>query len=163
MPHNSFTQNCAAVTNIIPYHPSHKAAFKELNLEWLDKYHLTEGPDLLVLNDPESTILANGGVILLAENNGEIVGSVALIHEGHNTYELAKMAVTEKMQGKGISRLLIDAILQKAENLQAKKLILYSNSQLQTAIALYFKYGFRHVAVTNSPFETADVMMEKMM
>jgi hypothetical protein len=31
---------------------------------------------------------------------------------------------------------------------------------LKTALALYEKYGFQHVAVEDSPFATADVKME---
>jgi len=50
--------------------------------------------------------------------------------------------------------------LQKVKELGGKKLILFSNHQLQTALKLYEKYGFKNVEVTDSPFETADVKME---
>jgi len=50
--------------------------------------------------------------------------------------------------------------LDKARELKAKKIFLYSNSQLQTAIALYKKYGFVHVDASNSPLLSADVKME---
>ena len=50
---------------IIPYSAEHQPVFKELNLEWLDHYHLTETHDLLVLDDPQGTILDRGGVIYL--------------------------------------------------------------------------------------------------
>ena len=145
---------------VIPYSSKHAADFKRLNLEWLDHYNLTESHDLMVLDDPEGTILDRGGVIYLAEEDGRIVGSAALMPEHEGVYELAKMAVTEAYRGRGISRLLIDACLQAAKQLNAEKITLFSNHQLTTAISLYEKYGFRHVEVKNSPFATADVRME---
>ncbi|MDP4264322.1 MAG: GNAT family N-acetyltransferase [Bacteroidota bacterium] len=145
---------------IIPYRKEHHARFKELNLEWLDHYNLTESHDLMVLDDPEGTILHRGGYIWIAEAGGKLVGSAALMKEHEGVYELAKMAVTEAYRGKGISRLLIERCIAKAREIGAKKLTLFSNHQLQTAIGLYSKYGFRHVALHDSPFETADVRME---
>ena len=145
---------------IIPYSEEHAAVFKVLNLEWLDKYNLTESHDLLILNDPKGTIIDNGGVIYLAISGEEIVGSAALINEGRGIYELAKMAVTPAFRGKGISKLLIEKCIDAAKHLKAKKIILFSNSQLQTAISLYKKYGFKHVDVTDAPFLTADIKME---
>src|SRR5689334_23458303 len=97
---------------IIEYNERYKQDFRSLNLEWLDKYKLTESHDLMVLDDPQGTILDNGGVILLAEHEGEIIGTVALMKEHDNEYELAKMAVAPHMQGRGISKLLITAILE---------------------------------------------------
>ncbi len=145
---------------IISYDEKYHIEFKTLNLEWLDKYNLTESHDLLVLNDPIGTIINRGGFIWLAKAGDEIVGTAALMNEGHGIFELAKMSVTEKWQGKGISRLLIEACLNKAKEIGAKKLSLFSNHQLQTAVGLYQKYGFQHVEVKDSPFETADVKME---
>lgn len=145
---------------IIPYADEYASVFKVLNLEWLDKYNLTESHDLLILNDPRGTILDNGGAIFLAKSDDAIVGSAAIINEGHGVYELAKMTVTAAFQGKGISKLLLEKCLEAAKEKNAKKVILFSNSQLQTAISLYKKYGFKHVNVTDAPFLTADIKME---
>jgi putative acetyltransferase len=145
---------------IIPYRHEHHAIFKQLNLEWLDHYHLTESHDLIILNDPEGTVLSNGGFIWMAEADGKIVGSAGLMKEHEGVYELVKMAVSANYRGKGISRLLIEKCLEKSRELGAKKLILFSNHQLERAIRLYEKYGFRHIPVENSPMETADVKME---
>ncbi|MEI9810823.1 MAG: GNAT family N-acetyltransferase [Bacteroidota bacterium] len=145
---------------IIQYKNEHHASFKELNLEWLDHYNLTESHDLMILDDPQGTILNRGGYIWMAEVDGKMVGSAALIKEQEGEYELAKMAVTVAYRGKGISKLLIEKCLEKAKETGARKLSLFSNHQLQTAIRLYEKYGFRHVELHDSPFETADVRME---
>ena len=145
---------------IIPYRSEHHAIFKQLNLEWLDHYNLTESHDLMILDDPEGIILNKGGFIWMAEADGKIVGSAGLMKEHEGVYELVKMAVTTDYQGKGISKLLIDTCLAKAREIGAKKLTLFSNHQLQRAIGLYERHGFRHVTVTDSPMETADIKME---
>lgn len=148
------------MTEIIDYTDTYAADFKGINLEWLDKYHLTESHDLQMLEDPRGTIIAHGGVIYLAKSNDTIIGSAALIKEHDGIYELAKMTVIPAWRGKGISKLLIEKCLATARSLKAKKIILFSNDQLQAALALYTQYGFKHVDVTDSPFTTANVKME---
>lgn len=148
------------MVSIRPFQPQHQEAFKKINLEWLDRYHLTESHDLMVLDNPQATIIDRGGYLWLAESEGEIVGSAALMKEHDGVYELAKMCVTESFRGKGVATRLIHECIQKAKELQAKKLLLFSNHQLVAALKLYEKHGFRHVVVENSPFSTADVKME---
>ena len=147
------------MVSIIEYEERYAAEFRQMNMEWLEKYQLLEPPDLLVLNDPKGAILDAGGYIFLALADGVVIGSSALLKEHDGVFELAKMYVRPAFQGKGISKLLIEKCLEKAKQLQAKTLLLYSNSQLQTAIRLYEKYGFVHVPVTDSPFVTADIKM----
>ncbi len=148
------------MVEIILYSAGWHEAFKQLNLEWLDKFNLREEADMIVLNDPQAQVIDKGGVIYLAKAGVAIVGTAALIHEGHDVYELAKMSVTERWQGKGISKQLLEACLKKAADLGAKKVELFSNHQLQNALKLYEKYGFNYVDVKDSPFETADIKME---
>lgn len=145
---------------LIEYSDKFAKDFKQLNLEWLDKYHLTESHDLLLLDDPQSTILNSGGIIYLAQAEGGIVGTAALIKEPDGVFELAKMAVTTSWQGKGIGKLLIEKCIGKARELGAIKICLFSNHQLQKAIEMYRKFGFKDVPIINSPFATADVKME---
>jgi putative acetyltransferase len=145
---------------IINYQNKYQPDFYRLNIAWLDKYNLTESHDLLILNDPEGEIVNKGGFIWLAKQGNVIVGTAAIIKETDDIFELAKMAVDESFQGKGISKLLIATCIDKAKKMGVSKLELFSNHQLITALGLYQKYGFTHVDVTNSPFKTADVKME---
>ncbi|HEX7906130.1 MAG TPA: GNAT family N-acetyltransferase [Chitinophagaceae bacterium] len=145
---------------IIPYQNKYQPDFKRLNLEWLDKYNLTESHDLEILEDPGGTVIARGGCIFLAKEGDEIVGTAGLWKEDDKQYELVKMAVDPAYRGKGISKLLLNKCLAEAKQLNAGRIILFSNSQLKTALKLYEQYGFRHVAVEHSPFVTADVKME---
>jgi putative acetyltransferase len=145
---------------IIDYNDEYAAIFKTLNLEWLDKYNLTEEHDLLFLNHPREEILEKNGFIYLAKDENDIVGTAALLYEGDDVYELAKMSVTVAAQGKGISKLLIEKCIATAKNVNARKVILYSNSQLKAALALYEKYGFKYLPAEDSPYDTADIKME---
>lgn len=145
---------------IIEYADEHKQAFRELNIEWLDHYNLTESHDLQILDDPRGTILESGGAIYLAEYDGRIIGSAALMKEHDGVFELAKMAVAKDFQKKGISKLLLEKCIQKAKDTKVSKITLFSNHQLKAAIGLYEQYGFRHVPVVDSPFVTADIKME---
>jgi GNAT superfamily N-acetyltransferase len=145
---------------IIDYNEKYHADFKRLNLDYLDKYNLTESHDMIILDNPGGIVLGRGGFLWLAKVEEEIVGTVGIIPEGHGIFELIKMCVAESWRGKGISKLLMETCLQKVKELGGEKLFLFSNHQLQTALKLYEKYGFKNVEVTDSPFETADVKME---
>jgi N-acetylglutamate synthase-like GNAT family acetyltransferase len=145
---------------IIDYSDEYANDFRQLNLEWLNKYNLAEAYDLEIISEPKRTILDHGGFIYLARAIDKIVGTAGLANEGNSVFELVKMTVAPAFQGKGIANMLIEKCLNKARELKAKKIFLYSNSQLTTAIALYKKYGFIHVDASNSPLLTADVKME---
>ena len=145
------------------YTSAYRSAFKDINLYWLEKYHLTETPDLQVLDDPEGTILARGGFIWLALVGNGVVGSAALLKEHEGIFELAKMAVAPEWQGKGIAAQLLETCISKAIENHATKLVLYSNHQLTAALKLYERFGFTYVPIENSPFKTADIMMQRLM
>ena len=145
---------------IIEYSDQYQPDFRRLNLEWLDQYHLTESHDLHILDDPHGTIIEPGGHIFLAMDGYDVVGTAGLQKKNEEEYELVKMAVDPKYRGQGISKLLLQKCIDEARKNKAEKIFLFSNSQLQTAINLYKKYGFEHVIVTDSPMLTADVKME---
>lgn len=149
-----------SVYTLIDYQDQYQEDFKNLNVKWLDRYNLKEPVDLEVLNDPRGTILESGGVIYLIQYQQQIVGSAALIHEHEGIYELAKMAVADEHQQRGVSKVLLEKCITKAKELKAKKVILFSNHQLKAALGLYEKYGFQYVPVVESPFLTADIKME---
>ena len=131
-----------------------------MNLEWLDKFNLTESHDLEILDDPQGTVIARGGCIFLAMDENKVIGTAGLWKESEGDFELIKMFVDSAYRGRGISKLLLDKCIDEAKQLGAKKMFLYSNSQLKTAIQLYKKYGFEDIPIVNAPFLTADIKME---
>ncbi len=145
---------------IIDFEKKFQPDFKRLNLEWLDKYDLTEQYDLDILDDPFGTVIMPGGCIFLAVEDDKVIGSAGLAKISDDVYELVKMSVDPASRGKGIGRILLERCLEAAAKLGAKKISLFSNSKLQTALTMYEKYGFRHVPVSDSHLLTADVKME---
>ncbi len=145
---------------IIHYEQKYQPDFKRLNLEWLEKYNVCEQYDLDILDDPGKKVIAPGGYIFLAMEDEKVIGTAGLANEGEGNYELVKMSVDPSMRGKGIGKLLLERCLEEAVRLQAKRVFLFSNSQLKTALTMYEKYGFKHVPVTDTHLVTADVKME---
>ncbi|WP_238395733.1 GNAT family N-acetyltransferase [Pontibacter pudoricolor] len=145
---------------ILDFEPRHAAKFRELNEEWITRYFVMEEADHKSLGDPQGYILDKGGYILMAEYNQEVVGTCALINEGNGVYELAKMAVTPKVQGLKIGKLLGEAAIQKAREAGAVKVYLVSNRKLETALNLYKRLGFAEVPMPPSIYERADIKME---
>ncbi len=146
--------------HVVLYQDKYGQDFKRLNLEWLEKYHLTEPYDLEILNDPQGTVIDKGGFIFIALDDDKVVGTAGLCKIDHSEYELVKMTVDPAARGKGLGKMLLSHCIETAGKVKARKIILFSNSQLLTALKLYKKYGFKHVAVSGTPLLTADVKME---
>jgi putative acetyltransferase len=146
---------------IVPYQPQYRDAFRTLNEEWLTEYMEIEPEDERVLADPEGTILAGGGVIVLALDGARPVGTGALIDEGNGKYELAKMAVTGAYRGQGIGRRIAEQLLETARALGAREVELLSATLLPAATPLYRKLGFVEVPLGDNPYARADIRMIK--
>ncbi len=121
-----------------------------------------EEADYKALDNPEDYILKKGGKILVALYENEPVGVCALIKMNNSEYdfEMAKMAVSPKAQGKSIGWLLGKAIAEKAKELGAKKIYLESNTILKPAINLYYKLGFEKVFGLETPYKRCNIQME---
>lgn len=137
------------------------AAFKELNLEWITKIFEVEPADLVTLDDPQR-IVTDGGQVLVARDGADIVGCVALVADRPGVFELSKMAVTPRVQGRGVGRRLLETALGLARRMGATEVFLASNSALKDAVHLYESIGFVHVPPTELPpfhYDRADVFM----
>ena len=147
---------------IVQYETKYQEAFKALNEEWISTYFKMEEADYKALDNADSYILQNGGCIIVALLNNEPVGVCALIkmNDPEYDYELAKMAVSPKAQGKRIGWLLGQEIIEKAKSLGAKKLYLESNTILAPAISLYYKLGFTEVTGRVTPYERCNIQMK---
>jgi len=158
---NIFLMSTQNKVEIIPFSSDLREHIKTLNIEWLQKYFRVEEKDELVLSNPQEEIIDKGGMIFYAKFNDEILGTVSLMKLDEDTFELSKMAVSDKAQGLGIgNKLLIHSIAVAEEN-NIKKLILYSNRILLPALHLYEKFGFIEVPLGDVSYERADIKMEK--
>jgi DNA-binding MarR family transcriptional regulator/ribosomal protein S18 acetylase RimI-like enzyme len=145
---------------IIEYQDKYIDQFKKISYEWLEKYVSIEPADELILNNPRKVIIDNGGYIFLIRLNDKIIGTISLIKTNETTFELAKLAVTKKYQGKNIGKKLIEFAIRKSLTVNAKKLILYTNDTLKTAIYLYRRFGFKEIKQETQKYIEGNIKME---
>lgn len=147
---------------IVEYQPKYQEAFRALNEEWISTYFEMEEADYKALDNPKEYILDKGGKIFVALYNDEPLGVCALIkmNDGNYDFEMAKMAVSPKAQGKSIGWLLGQKVVDSARELGASKLYLESNTILKPAINLYYKLGFEKVAGHATPYKRCNIQME---
>lgn len=139
----------------------HWDAFVRLNTAWITRYFSLEPPDH-VLFEGRDAFLEKGGVFLSLQAGEEVVGVCTLVPEHPGVFELGKMAVDERYQGRGLSHLLMQGALDEARQRGGQKVVLYTNSTLAAAIALYRKHGFRETHIGPHPSYTrVDLIMEK--
>lgn len=148
---------------IITFASAFRDEFKRLNVAWLTKYFKVEPIDERVLGDPESEILAGGGEVLFAVLNGVVVGTVALKPEEAGNFELTKMAVDERWQGRGYGKRLLEAACALAKTRGARRVILYSQRGLQAAVTMYFRYGFSELPLNDPRYARCDIKMERVL
>lgn len=148
--------------HIVEYQPEYQEAFRALNEEWISNYFEMEEADYKALDNPKEYILDKGGKILVALYNNEPLGVCALIkmNDGNYDFEMAKMAVSPKAQGKSIGWLLGQKLVDTAKELGASKIYLESNTILKPAINLYYKLGFEKVAGHATPYKRCNIQME---
>ncbi|WEK34325.1 MAG: GNAT family N-acetyltransferase [Candidatus Pseudobacter hemicellulosilyticus] len=144
---------------LLSYTPELQPYFERFNKAWLNKYFAVEPVDEYVLTQPEAALLKDGGAILFAQYQGTVIGCVALKQLGNGLMELTKMAVDENYQGLGGGKFLCAAAVDRARELGASRLILYSQSQLGPALAIYRKLGFIDIPLEAGKYKRADVMM----
>ncbi|MGB2056478.1 MAG: GNAT family N-acetyltransferase, partial [Flavobacteriaceae bacterium] len=97
--------------------------------------------------------------IFFAKINSKIVGTVALINQ-KECYELSKMAVSPKYQGLKIGHELINHCIEFSRQQGWNKIMLYSNTILETAIHLYKKVGFKKVKLEDhANYNRANIKM----
>jgi ribosomal protein S18 acetylase RimI-like enzyme len=146
---------------IRPFAPGDEAAFRDINLEWIERFFVVEQKDRDVLGNPRKYILDPGGAIFMALDGDQAVGAVALMVMGEGSVELAKMGVRPAAQGRGAGRMLVAAVVDHARAMGMRRVYIETNSVLGTALKLYRDAGFvplRERIAT--PYQRADVQLE---
>ena len=141
------------------YDAIYQEQFKEISLNWLHNYDLYETADDDLLDNPQK-YLDKGGRIFLAHCNNEIVGTVSLIPVNNEEFEIMKLGVVDAYKRLGIGRKLMQLCIDICQEKKVKLITLETSSKLKSAIKMYLKFGFVHVEITASCYETADVKME---
>jgi putative acetyltransferase len=107
-----------------------------------------------------------GSVYWIAEENGKIVGGCGIyatpgLPDG--CAELVKLYLHSEQRGKGIGRLLMDKSCESAKDIGYKQLYLESMPELNKAIGMYEKAGFKFISARmgNSGHFCCDIWMVK--
>jgi ribosomal protein S18 acetylase RimI-like enzyme len=146
---------------IRPFAPGDEAAFRDINLEWIERFFAVEDKDRETLGNPHKYILDPGGAIFMALDGDEPVGAVALIVMGGGSMELAKMGVRPAAQGRGAGRKLIAACVEHARHGGMRRIYIETNSVLGPALKLYRDAGFVPLKErVPTPYVRADVQLE---
>jgi N-acetylglutamate synthase-like GNAT family acetyltransferase len=82
----------------------------------------------------------------IAEQNGENVGCIFLVKLDAETAKLRMLLVDPKTRGMGLGNKLVTECIQQARRFGYKKMVLWTNSILHSAIHLYEKAGFHKVS-----------------
>ena len=148
------------------FQPGDEIVFRTLNEAWITAYFKLEDEDIPTLGNPQHHILDAGGHIYFAMHpqTGEVLGCCALLAMEKGCFEVAKMAVAERLRGQGIGRQLLRGTIAEARNRGARRLYLVTHHSLKNAIALYESEGFVHLRPEDappSPYARATVFMEK--
>ena len=146
---------------IIEYESKYSSDFARLNYEWIEEYFAIEETDRKMLDNAEEYIIKRGGQIFFASISDKIVGTVALIAVGDDSFELAKMAVTNGFRGLKIGDELMSACIEYSKKVGKKRIFLLSNTKLLPALNLYKKFGFKEIPLDpKTPYQRTDIQME---
>ena len=140
------------------FQSQYSSEFYQLNKAWIEESWVLEDSDKKDLLNPE-VIFRNGGQIFFAISNHEIIGTVAMIKNSDEIYELAKMTVKSNFRGKGVANLLMDKCIEFAFKKNASEIFLISNDSLTVARNLYEKYGFKEVILDSQKYKRGNVKM----
>lgn len=143
------------------WNKKYQTIFSELSKDWINRYFSLEECDLKILEDPQETIIDQGGEIFFAVEDGIVLGCCALIiHSETTDAELGKMCVHPSAQGKGIGYKLGESLLECARQKGIQKVYLEANTILKPSINLYHKLGFKEVLSKQPSYKRCNLYME---
>lgn len=129
----------------LEYSPSLAQDFERINREWIQDMFVLEPIDEQVIGNPQTYIIDRGGYIwFVAGDEGDILGTCALMKKADGVFELTKMGVSSSARGKKVGEALLRHVLKKAPIIAFNSLFLLTNKKCEAAIHLYEKLGFKH-------------------
>jgi putative acetyltransferase len=131
--------------NIRQYQRSDKDSVWQLHLKGLHQMNsFVDDPDLdKDLQSIEEVYINSGGEFFVVTINDQIVGIGAMKKIDNKNAEIKRMRVDQKFQGQKIGSQILDLLIQKAQDLGYKKLILDTSIKMNVAQNLYQSRGFK--------------------
>lgn len=137
---------------IRPFEPRDSKAFADLNLAWIKEDFVVEASDREQLGDPQASIIAKGGRIIMAEIDGEVCGCGAVLPAHIQPFadkyyvEIVKMAAKTGMRGHGIGGAVMARLIEEARAMTADGIWIETAEKLVAANRLYRSSGFRELS-----------------
>lgn len=127
-----------------PYTPADQDAAREVILAGLgERFGFVDESRNPDLDDIASSYLAQGHLFLIAEAEGEVVGTGGLIFEPDGaTCQLVRISVRRELRRRGIARILVAALLAEAHERGRERVWVETDAPWHDAIALYERLGF---------------------
>ena len=148
---------------IVPWEDRFAGDFKDISVAWLEEFDLLEPIDLEMLDNPHRDILEPGGQIFFALEGNTVLGTCGMQPVEPGVYEVIKLGVRPEYRSRGAGKLLLEACLDWAGAQKARRVVLYSNSRLQSALRLYRRCGFTPIPYVPGHYAVSDVQMEQLL
>lgn len=129
-----------------PFSPTDQAAAKQLILDGLTEHwgelNLSLNPDL---NDIHASYIDRGGVFIVVEADGKLIGTGALMPEGDNTARIMRVSVHQDYRRMGMGRGITAQLVKTARQIGYTRILVETTDTWQAAIQLYQDFGFVEV------------------
>ena len=83
-----------------------------------------------------------GQRIWVVEVEGKVAGCIAIVCSGEGVAQLRWFLLTPEIRGRGLGKRLMEKAIEYSRSAGYRKIILWTFSELETAIALYRRWGF---------------------
>jgi GNAT superfamily N-acetyltransferase len=128
---------------IRPFAPADQPAVRALILAGLvDHFGELDPAFNHDLDDIAANYIATGGVAIVADLDGQIVGTGTLVVVEPGVARLVRMSVDRRMRGRGLGKRLVNHLIELARTRGDHRVLVETNDDWTDAIALYRSCGF---------------------
>ncbi len=124
--------------------PGDQIRARELILAGLEEHFgvLETGlnPDL---DDIASYYPDRGGVFVVAECDGEVIGTGGLLRDGDGVWRMVRVSVAAGQRGRGLGGTIVDYLVERAAIMGGIRIWTETNDDWDAALRLYRRHGFR--------------------
>jgi ribosomal protein S18 acetylase RimI-like enzyme len=102
-----------------------------------------------------------GQRIWVVESAGKVVGCIAIVRSGDKEAQLRWFLLTPETRGKGLGKRLMEEAVEYSHKAGYRRIILWTFDELETAIALYRRWGFEKTEEKTHRIWGKDLIEEK--